>query len=200
MAQIDAQSVMKLRSQTGLAMMKCKEALVASDGDLEKAKEYLKKQGLQAAEKRAGRETHSGYVASYVHHDGSIGVLVELSCETDFVARNEEFRTLGRDIAMHVASMRPQYLNADQVDPQALEKERALCRERFLAEGKPEKIVDKIVDGQIGKFLGERCLLEQIFVKAESKETVAEVVNAAIAKIGENIAVRRFVRFEVGES
>ncbi len=198
MAHIDAKTVMKLRQQTGLPMMKCKQALTASDGDLEKAKEFLKKLGLEAAEKRAGRETNHGYVASYIHHDGTLGVLVELGCETDFVARNEDFRVLGRDIAMHVAANKPLCVNSEDIDQQVLEKERAIHRERFLAEGKPEKIVDKIVEGQIKKFYAANCLLDQEFVKAVKGETVAEVLKAAIAKIGENITVPRFVRFEVG--
>ncbi len=198
MAHIDAKTVMKLRQETGLPMMKCKQALTATDGDLEKAKEFLKKLGLEAAEKRAGRETNHGYVASYIHHDGTLGVLVELGCETDFVARNEDFRVLGRDIAMHVAANKPLCVNSEDIEPQVLEKERAIHRERFLAEGKPEKIVDKIVDGQMKKFYRENCLLEQEFVKAEEKETVAQVLQAAVARMGENITVRRFTRYEIG--
>lgn len=198
MADIDAKTVMKLRQETGAAMMKCKEALTATGGDIEQAKDYLRKKGIESAAKRSGRETGEGIVASYVHHNGRIAVLVELNCETDFVARNEEFQRLGRDIAMHVASMNPRFLRRDEVDPATLEKEREIQRERFLAEGKPEKIIDKIVDGQMKKFYGEHCLLDQQFAKAEKKETVEQVVQAAIAKVGENIGIRRFVRYQVG--
>ena len=198
MATIDAKAVMKLRKETSLSLMRCKEALTASKGDMEGAKDYLRKKGLETAHGLSGRETRNGFIAHYVHHDGTIGVLVELNCETDFVARNKDFQTMGSDLAMHVASMKPKYLDRSAIDSKILDKEREIYRERFLAEGKPEKIVDKIVDGQIKKFYAANCLLDQEFVKAVKGETVAEVLKAAMAKIGENITVPRFVRFEVG--
>ena len=198
MAAIDAKTVMKLRKETGSSLMRCKEALTASSGDMEGAKDYLRKKGLETAQGLSGRETRNGFVAHYVHHDGTIGVLIELNCETDFVARNKDFQAMGSDLAMHVASMKPKYLDRSAIDSEVLDKEREIYRERFLAEGKPEKIVDKIVDGQIKKFYAANCLLDQEFVKAVKGETVAEVLKAAMAKIGENITVPRFVRFEVG--
>lgn len=199
MAEISAKQVMELRNETGLPIMKCKEALKESDGDMEKAKEHLRKMGEKLVDKKAGRETNAGFVAGYMHHNGNVGVMVELACETDFVARNSQFQELGRDIAMHIAALKPKYLDENDVDQKTLEQEREIQRERFLKEGKPEKIVDKIVDGQMKKFYQENCLLYQEFAKAESHETVQDVLKAAIAKIGENIGIRRFVRYEVGE-
>jgi elongation factor Ts len=199
MAEISAKDVMELRNETGLPMMKCKEALQATEGDKAKAKEHLRKLGERVAEKKVGRATNAGIVASYMHHNNSVGVMVELSCETDFVARNEAFMQLGRDIAMHIAALKPKYLDENDIPEEVIAKEKEILRERFVKEGKPEKIVDKIVEGSIKKFYEENCLLYQPFAKAEKGETVLETVKATIGKIGENMGIRRFVRWEVGE-
>ena len=193
---ITAAVVKQLREMTGIGMMKCKEALEAADGDLEKAVEYLRKQGLSAAEKKAGRETHEGYVASYIHSNGKIGVLVEMKCETDFVARNEDFRALCRDLCMQVAAAKPQWVSQDGVPEDLLEKERDIYREQF--KDKPAQAIEKIVEGKLDAFCKERCLLEQPFVK-DPKTTVIDRVKGLVAKLGENITVARFVRMQLGE-
>jgi elongation factor Ts len=193
---ITATLVKQLREVTGLGMMKCKEALEATDGDLEKAVEYLRKQGLAAAERRAGRETKEGIIASYIHSNHKIGVLVELNCETDFVARNEEFRQLARDLCMQVAAARPRYLSRDDVPENVLEKEREIYREQF--KDKPAQAIDKIVEGKLTSYYKEVCLLDQPFVK-EPKTSVADLLKGLVAKLGENITIRRFVRMELGD-
>ena len=193
---ITAAVVKQLREMTGIGMMKCKEALEAADGDLEKAVEYLRKQGLSAAEKKAGRETHEGYVASYIHSNGKIGVLVEMKCETDFVARNEDFRALCRDLCMQVAAAKPQWVSQDGVPEDLLEKERDIYREQF--KDKPAQAIEKIVEGKLKSFYEEHCLLDQKFVK-EPKTTVGELIKQMVAKLGENMSVGRFVRLQVGD-
>ncbi len=196
---ITASQVKELREKTGVGMMDCKKALVETDGNVDKAIEYLRKKGLAAAEKKAGRLASEGAVGSYIHMGGKIGVLVEINCETDFVAKTDNFQELVKGIAMHIAAIGPQYVSADEIPAEVIEKEREIYRERALKEGKPEKIVDKIVDGQIKKFASEVCLLEQQYIRAEGKETVQDEINKAISEIGENVKVRRFVRFELGE-
>ncbi len=192
---ITAQQVKELRDRTGLGMMKCKEALQATDGDMEKAIEYLRKQGLRTAEKKAGRETSEGIIASYVHSNAKIGVLVELRCETDFVARNDEFRQLGRDLAMQVAAARPIAVSKDDIPEDVLERERAIYREQF--KDKPPQAIDKIVEGKLQAFYKERCLLHQPFIK-NPKVSIEDHIKSVIAKLGENITVARFARFELG--
>jgi elongation factor Ts len=190
--------VKELRERTGAGMMDCKNALAETGGDMEKAIDSLRKKGLASAAKKAGRVTAEGAVGSYIHAGGKIGVLVEVNCETDFVARTDEFLELVKDIAMHVAAADPRFVRREEVTTDVLERERAIVRERTLAEGKPEKVVDKIVEGRMDKFFAETVLLEQPFIKDPDK-TVAQLVSERIAKIGENIQVRRFARFKLGE-
>lgn len=196
--EITAQMVKELRERTGAGMMDCKKALSEASGDMEKATEILRKKGLAQVAKRAGRVAADGLIESYIHFGGRLGVLVEINCETDFVARTDEFKALAKDIAMQIAASSPQYVRREEVAQARLEKEKAIFREQALAEGKPEKVVDKIVEGRLEKFYKEVCLMEQPFIK-DNEKTVADVVNAVAAKLGENIVVRRFVRFEVGE-
>jgi elongation factor Ts len=179
-------------------MMDCKKALTESNGDMEKAIEILREKGLAAAAKKAGRIASEGIVESYIHGGGRIGVLIEVNSETDFVAKNEEFRQFVKDMAMQVAAANPLYVKREEVDPHYIEKEREIYRAQALNEGKPEKIVEKMVEGRIEKYYKEICLLEQPFIK-DTDMTVQEVLNGMIAKIGENLSIRRFVRFEKGE-
>ena len=195
---VTAQMVKELRDRTGAGMMDCKNALVDSDGDIEAAIAALRKKGLAAAAKRAGRDTSEGVVGSYIHGAGKLGVLVEVNCETDFVARNDEFQALVQDIAMHIAAAAPRFVTRDEVTEDVLEKERVIFRDQALADGKPEAIVDKIVEGKMGKFFSECVLLDQPFVKDPDK-SIQDLLTEAIAKIGENIQVNRFSRFVLGE-
>ena len=178
--------------------MDCKRALQDSNGDMEKAIELLRERGLASAAKKAGRIAAEGIVDSYIHGGGRIGVLVEVNCETDFVAKTDEFKTFVRDIAMHIAATNPQYVSRDQIPQEILEKEKEILRAQAINEGKPEKIADRMVAGRIEKYIKEICLMEQPFVKDPDK-TVQDVLNEQIATIGENMSVRRFVRFEKGE-
>lgn len=198
MSSISADQVKELRIRTGAGIMDCKKALAESKGDLEGAIDYLRKKGLSAAAKKSGRVTSEGLVSSYIHAGGKIGVLVEVNCETDFVARNEEFQRLVRDIAMHIAAARPSCLQREDVPQDILDRERDIFREQALASGKPEKVVDKIIEGRLEKYFGEVCLMEQPFVK-DTDITVKDLINQSIAKIGENILIRRFARYELGE-
>jgi elongation factor Ts len=195
---VTPQMVKELRERTGAGMMDCKNALLETKGDMEQAIDHLRKKGLASAAKKAGRVTAEGMVGSYIHMGGKIGVLVEVNCETDFVARTDDFQELVKDIAMHIAAADPRFVRREEVTQDVLDRERAIYRERTLAEGKPEKIVDKIVEGRMEKFYGESVLLEQPFIKDPDK-TVLQLVNETIAKIGENINVRRFARFKLGE-
>ncbi len=195
---ITAGMVKELRERTGAGMMDCKKALEESGGDLDKAVEVLRKRGLAAAAKKAGRVAAEGAVGSYIHAGGKIGVLVEVNCETDFVARTDEFQELVRDIAMHIAAAEPRFVAREEVTDEVLATERRIYREQALEEGKPENVVDRIVEGKVGKFYGEAVLLEQPFVKDPDK-TIQELLVEKIAKIGENIRVRRFARFRLGE-
>jgi len=198
MAEITAAMVKELRERTGAGMMDCKNALNDTKGDLEAAIDALRKKGLAAAAKKAGRVTAEGTVGSYIHGGGKLGVLVEVNCETDFVARTDQFQELVRDVAMHIAATDPRFIRREEVTEDVLSRERDIIRERTLAEGKPEKVVDKIVDGRMEKFFAESVLLEQPFVKDPDK-TVGELIAERIGKIGENIQVRRFARFKLGE-
>ncbi|HHV71464.1 MAG TPA: translation elongation factor Ts [Clostridia bacterium] len=190
--------VKELREITGAGMMDCKKALVETNGDMEKAIEYLREKGLAAAAKKAGRITTEGIVESYIHGGGRIGVLVEVNCETDFVAKTDEFKELVKDIAMQIAAMRPLYVSKDDVPEEVIEKEKNILKAQALNEGKPAQVVEKMVEGRLKKYYEEVCLLEQPFIKDNDK-TVKQLVNEKIAKIGENINIRRFVRFELGE-
>jgi len=198
MAQITTEMIKELRERTQAGMLDCKKALKETDADMDKAIEYLRMKGLSKAAKKAGRAATEGAVVSYIHPNFRIGVLLEVNCETDFVAKNEDFLAFCSDVAMQVAAMAPDAVRREEIDQQAVEKERGILREKALAEGKPEKIVDRIVDGQIGKWYSEHVLLEQKFVK-DDKKTIEDVLKELVAKIGENIQVRRFVRYELGE-
>ena len=193
-----AKDVTELREKTGVGMLKCKEALEATDGNMEKAIDYLREKGIAGAAKKEGRIAAEGVVESYIHAGGKIGVLIEVNCETDFVAKSDDFKTLVHDIAMHIAASNPLYVSDAEVDNVALDKEREIYRAQALNEGKPEAVVDKMVEGRVKKYLKEVCLLDQPFVKDPSKD-VRTLVNEAIAKIGEKISVRRFVRWVMGE-
>jgi elongation factor Ts len=197
MAKVSAALVKELRERTQAGLLDCKNALSETDGDMDKAVEYLRKKGLSKAAKKAGRIATEGAVYSYVH-SGRVGVLVEVNCETDFVAKTEGFLGFCHDVALQIAAMNPQAVTREEMDVAKVESERAILRETALNEGKPEKIVDKIVDGQVNKFFSENVLMEQKFVK-DDKKTVEEIQRELIAKIGENVKVRRFVRYELGE-
>ncbi|HOB07998.1 MAG: translation elongation factor Ts [Limnochordia bacterium] len=198
MPNITADMVKELRERSGAGMMDCKKALVETNGDMEAALDYLKEKGLSKAAKKAGRIAAEGLVDAYVHMGGRIGVLVEVNCETDFVAKTEEFKQLVKDIAMHIAASKPEYVSREDVPAEAVARERKIFAAAALNEGKPENIIDKIVDGRMEKFFAESCLMEQPFVK-NPDITVQQLLHEKIAKIGENITVRRFVRFERGE-
>lgn len=198
MAAITAGMVKELREKTGAGMLDCKKALEEANGDLEKATEVLREKGLAAAKNKAGRIASEGLVESYIHAGGRIGVLVEVNCETDFVAKNDAFREFVRDIAMQIAASNPKYVRREEVPQEEIEKEKEILRSQALNEGKPAHIVDKMVEGRINKYFEEVCLLEQSFIKDPDK-TIETLVNEKIASIGENISIRRFVRFELGE-
>lgn len=196
---IPAQLVKELRERTGAGFAACREALVEAKGDLEQATTILRKKGQSAAQKKAQRTTSEGLVSSYIHAGGKIGVLLELNCESDFVARTEDFQRLCHDVAMHVAALDPRFLRREEVTQQVLDREREIYKEQARATGKPDAVLEKIVSGKMEKFYEENCLYEQHFIRDEGL-TVKELIDQAIAKLGENIAVRRYARFKVGES
>jgi elongation factor Ts len=197
-AEISAKVVAELREKTGAGMMDCKKALTEAGGDLAKAEDVLRKKGLSAAAKKTGRAATEGAVSSYIHMGGKIGVLVEVNCETDFVARTEGFQTLVKDLAMHVAAAAPQYVRREEVPAEVVAKEMEIAKEQMRAQKKPEAMLEKIAAGKLEKFYSEVCFLEQPFVK-DDKKKIQDVVTEAVAKIGENIQVRRFARFVLGE-
>src|SRR5271154_5394808 len=196
--EISAKLVKELRDRTGAGMMECKSALAEANGNLAEAEIILRKRGISSASKKATRTTRQGVVGSYIHAGSQLGVLVEVNCESDFVARTDDFQELVRDIAMHIAAADPQFIRKEDVTPDAIEKEKEIQRARALNDGKPEKMVDKIVEGRMAKFYEEVCLYEQPFVK-ENTITVDQLIKTKIAKLGENISVSRFARFKVGE-
>ncbi len=196
--EISAQQVKELREKTGAGMMDCKKALAETGGDFEKATNYLREKGIAKAASKAGRATKEGIIVSYIHPGDKLGVMVEINCETDFVARTDEFRIFAKDIAMQVAATNPIAIARENVDAKTIEQESAIYRQQALNEGKPEKILDKIVSGKLDKFYAETCLLEQPFVK-DNEKTISDLINNMIAKIGENISIRRFARFRLGE-
>jgi elongation factor Ts len=198
MAEISAKLVKELRDRTAAGFMECKKALAEAGGDIDKAEVVLRKQGIAIAQKKADREANEGLIESYIHAGGKLGVLVEVNCESDFVARTDAFIQLAKDIAMHVAATDPRFVRREEVDDAAVAQEREIQRARALAEGKPEQIVDKIVEGRMSKFYEEVVLLEQPFVKDPSV-SVQELITNAIAKLGENITVGRIARFKIGE-
>ncbi len=195
---ISAQDVKDLRERTGAGMMDCKKALTEANGDMEKAIDLLREKGLAAAAKKAGRIAAEGIVEAYIHGGGRIGVLVEVNCETDFVAKTDEFKAFCRDIAMQIAAANPEYVRREEVPEHVLERERHIARQQAINDGKPEKILDKIVEGRLEKFYKEVCLMEQVYIK-DNDLTVDKYLTSKIAKIGENISIRRFARFVVGE-
>tara|TARA_Y100001934_G_scaffold42987_2_gene51808 strand:- start:658 stop:1260 length:603 start_codon:yes stop_codon:yes gene_type:complete len=197
MTEITAKAVQELRKKTGLGMMDCKKALQETDGDLEKAVEHLRKQGMSAVEKRAGRDASDGLIESYIHQGSRLGVLVEVNCETDFVARTDDFQIFAKDIAMHIAASQPLAVDRESIPAEAVEKEKAIFLEQAKNEGKPENIAAKIVEGRLEKYYQENCLLEQVFVK-NPDQTIDELITELTAKIGEKISVRRFERFVLG--
>lgn len=195
--EISADIVKDLRVKTGAGIMDCKEALKVSGGNFEKAIDFLREKGLSAATKKSSRATKDGLVTSYIHMGGKVGVMIEVNCETDFVAKTEDFKTLTRDLAMHVAAMNPLYVKPEDVPEAALQREKDIYRKQVIAEGKPEKIADKIVEGKLKKYYEEVCLVKQKFIK-DTNQTVEDLIKAAIAKTGENILVKRFVRYQLG--
>ncbi|MGI5839573.1 MAG: translation elongation factor Ts [bacterium] len=195
---VTAEMVKELRVKTGAGIMDCKRALSEMNGDMEKAVEFLREKGLAAAAKKASRVAAEGLIDSYIHLGGKVGVLVEVNCETDFVARNPEFRELVHDIAMQVAAMSPLYVDKDEVSEDVIAKEKAILKAQALNEGKPEKMLDRIVEGKIDKYFKDNCLMLQPFIKDNDK-TIKDLVVEKIARIGENIQIRRFVRFAIGE-
>lgn len=197
--EINAAQVKELRESTGAGVMDCKKALQEAQGDMDKALRILRERGLAGAKKKAGRAVADGVVDAYIHLNNRIGVLLEVNCETDFVARNETFRAMVHDIAMHIAAANPLFVSAEDIPAEVLEQEREIYRARALQEGKPEKVVDKIVEGRLKKYYEEVCLLDQPFVK-DPEMTVGELVQRTIAALGENIVVRRFVRYQLGEA
>ncbi len=197
MAEITASLVKQLRERTGAGMMECKKALEEAGGDIEKGVDVLRKRGMASAGKKAGRATRQGVIGSYIHPGSQLGVLVEVNCESDFVARTDDFQNLVKDIAMQIAAADPQFIRKEEVTPAVLEHEKEIARERARAEGKPEKMLDKIVEGRMGKFYEEVCLLDQPFIK-DNTLTVAQLIATVVGKLGENITVARFARMKVG--
>lgn len=189
--------IQKLREKTGLGMMDCKKALVETDGDIEKAIEVLRKKGSLVAEKRSGNKTGQGIVQSYIHAGGKIGVMVEVNCETDFVANTDAFKQFAYDVAMHIAAINPMCVSSEEVPVETLEKERSIYKEQMAQEKKPQNVIDMIVEGKLKKFYSERCLLNQAFIKND-KLTIGDYMKETIAKLGENIRINRFSRFEIG--
>ena len=198
MATITASMVKELRDITGAPMMDCKAALAATDGEMEKAIDFLRKKGVASAAKKAGRVAAEGAVGSYIHAGGKVGVLVEINCETDFVARTDEFQQLVRDVAMHIAAADPRFVSREEVTPDVLEREKAIFRDQAAQSGKPANVIEKIIEGKVDKFYAEVCLLEQAFVK-DTEQTIQQLITDKVAKIGENIRIRRFSRFKLGE-
>jgi elongation factor Ts len=196
--EITAQMVRELRERTGAGMMDCKKALSEAAGNIESAIDVLRTRGVAKAAQKVGRATSEGVVGTYIHAGGKVGVLVEINCETDFVARTDDFQSLVRDVALHIAAADPRFVRREEVTPEVLEREKAIYREQALASGKPANVVDRIVDGKVEKFYGESVLLDQPFVK-DPEKTINQLVTERIAKVGENIQIRRFARFKVGE-
>lgn len=196
--EISASAVKELREKTGAGMMECKKALSACNGDMEKAIVYLREKGISVAQKKSTRTANEGLITSYIHAGGKIGVLVEINCETDFVARNEEFKEFSKDIAMQIAAVKPLYVKREDIPSEVIEKEKEIYTTQAKATGKPDKVIEKIVEGKLEKFYEEVCLLDQPFIK-DSNIKIKDLLTQLIAKIGENIQIKRFVRFQIGE-
>jgi len=198
MPEISATMVKQLREKSGAGMMDCKKALIESKGDIDKAVEYLRKKGIATAQKRAGRSLSEGTIQTYIHMGGKLGAMVEVGCETDFVAKNEDFVAFAKNIAMHIAATNPLGIAPEDVSQETIDKELDIYKSQALEMGKPQKIVDKIAEGKLNKFFKDNCLMQQPFVK-DPEKSVADLLNEMIAKIGENLSIKRFVRFQVGE-
>jgi elongation factor Ts len=198
MATISAATVKQLREKTGAGIMDCKEALSECNGDISKAVDFLRKKGLATAAKRSGRATTEGIIESYIHMDSKLGVLVEINCETDFVAKNDDFKEFTKNIAMHIAATNPVSIRPEDVPKKTVDKEKEIYRGQVLEMGKPEKIVDKIVEGKLKKYFKENCLMNQAYVR-DPDITIEDLLNEMVAKIGENITIKRFARFKIGE-
>ncbi len=196
--QITSEEVKKLRDKTGVGMMDCKKALEACGGDFDKAVEYLRKKGIEVANKRSGRQASQGMVSSYIHLGGKVGVLVEVNCESDFVAKSEHFTTFVKDVSMHIAASSPDWVSREEVPQDVLDKEKEILKEQALKSGKPEKVIEKIIEGRITKYYAEHCLLDQPFVK-DTDKTVKQLLDELMAKTGEKCLVRRFTRYQLGE-
>jgi elongation factor Ts len=199
MASISAELVKQLREKTGAGMMDCKKALIECDGDIEKAIDFLRKKGLATAQKRAGRAMSEGTIQSYIHMNGKLGVLLEVNCETDFVAKNEDFTEFAKNIAMHIAATNPLGIKPEDIPQEMIAREKEIYQAQALEMGKPENVLDKIVEGKLNKFLKDNCLLNQPYVR-DPEKSVADLLNELIAKIGENITIKRFNRYQIGES
>ena len=199
MANITAEQVKQLRDKTGAGMMECKAALTEANGNMEEAITLLRKRGLAQAAKRAGRTTAQGQIGSYIHMGGKIGVLVEVNCESDFVARTEDFQSLAREIAMHIAAASPQYVKREDIPAEVIEREKDIYRGQMAGQNKPPQVIDKIIEGKLGSFYEQVCLLDQPSIR-DPKVTIGQMLQAAIAKLGENISIARFVRFKLGET
>jgi elongation factor Ts len=199
MATISAAMVKQLREKTGVGIMDCKEALSQSDGDIDKAVDFLRKKGLATAQKRAGRAMSEGLIQPYIHMGGKLGVLVEINCETDFVAKNDDFKEFAKNIAMHIAATNPVGIASDDVPEDIIDKEKEIYRAQALEMGKPENVIDKIVEGKLNKFYKDNCLLNQVYVR-NPDVNISDLMNDLIAKMGENITIKRFVRFQIGDS
>jgi elongation factor Ts len=195
---ISASQVKELRNRTGAGMMDCKNALVHSDGEINKAIDYLRKTGVSKAEKKGLRDTKEGLVYSYIHAGGKLGVIIELNCETDFVASNIDFKNLAHDLSMHIAATNPISINKDTIDQSIIDREKEIYTEQAKSEGKPDNIIEKMVSGRLSKFFQETCLLEQTFIKDQEKR-VSDLITESISKLGENITIRRFIRYAIGE-
>jgi elongation factor Ts len=199
MADISAAMVKQLRDATGAGMMECKAALTEANGNIDEATTILRKRGLAQATKKAGRSTNEGLIGSYIHMGGKIGVLVEINCESDFVARTEDFQSLAREVAMHIAAASPQYVRREEVPADVLEREKSIYRAQMEGQNKPAQVIDKIIEGKLGSFYEQVCLVDQPSIR-DPKLTIGQQVQAAIAKLGENISIARFVRFKLGET
>ncbi len=198
MAEVSASMVKELRDRTGASFLDCKKTLEETEGDFEKASELLRVKGLAKADKKLGRETPEGLITSYIHAGGKIGVLVEIGCETDFVARNEEFQRFAKEIAMQIAATNPKWISRDDVPEEVVEKEKEIYLAQVVESGKPERVADRIVAGKVEKFFEENCLLEQPYIR-DPKVKIEDMLKALVAKVGENIVIKRFARFQLGE-
>ncbi|MBN2041587.1 MAG: translation elongation factor Ts [Spirochaetes bacterium] len=198
MAEITSELIKELRERTQVGMLDCKKALVECDGDIEKAIDYLRKKGIASASKKAERATKEGIIATYIHSNSKIGVMLELNCETDFVAKNEDFKELGKELCMQVAATMPSYVDVENIPEEELEREKAIYKDQMKDSGKPENVIDKIIEGKMKKYYSQVCLMEQEYIR-ESKQIIRDIVKEKISKYGENISIGKFVRYQIGQ-